>query len=49
VSNGSNTGGVASATSGLLSKPGVWEAAFIIALILLIFAHKITVEGMVEA
>jgi hypothetical protein len=26
-----------------------WEVAFVIALLLLIFSHKITVEGMVSA
>lgn len=48
--NGSNNqGGAASAASGLLSKPWVWEAAFVGAILLLICAHKITVEGMIQA
>ncbi len=34
--------------SGLTSKPGFWEAAFIFALLLLIASHKISVERMLE-
>jgi len=30
-------------------NPHFWEGAFIFALILLILAHKVTIEGMVEA
>lgn len=31
----------------LLQSQGFWEVAFIVALVLLIGAHKITIEGMV--
>jgi hypothetical protein len=33
----------------LRQNPRFWEFAFILALILLILAHKVTIEGMVEA
>jgi hypothetical protein len=32
---------------GMLQSPYFWEGAFIVALILIIGAHKITIEGMV--
>jgi hypothetical protein len=31
----------------LTSKPGFWEVAFVVAVVLLIGAHKISVEGSV--
>lgn len=34
--------------SNLTSKPWFWEAAFVVSIILLIGAHKISIEGMVE-
>jgi len=33
----------------LRQNPHFWEGAFIVALILLILAHKVTLEAMVEA
>lgn len=33
----------------LKDNPRFWEGAFIVAIILLIWAHKISVEGMIEA
>lgn len=38
-----STGGM----SGLLQSQTFWEVAFIVALVLIIGAHKITIEGMV--
>jgi hypothetical protein len=43
--SGAGSGGLAS----LLSNTTFLQGAFIVALILLIFAHKITIEGLVEA
>jgi len=34
--------------SNLTSKPGFWEAAFFVAVVLLIGAHKLSIEGMIE-
>lgn len=33
----------------LKDSPRFWEGAFIFALILLILAHKVSIEGMIEA
>lgn len=41
--------GNGSTASALLQSPMFWEVAFIIALLLLIGAHKITIEGLVSA
>jgi hypothetical protein len=41
--------GTSSGLSGLLQNQTFLEVAFIVALILLIGAHKITLEGMVSA
>lgn len=32
----------------LKQSPQFWEGAFLFAMILLIFAHKISIEGMIE-
>lgn len=32
----------------MLNSQGFWEVAFIVALVLIIGAHKITIEGMVS-
>jgi hypothetical protein len=40
-------GQTSSGMSGMLQSQGFWEIAFIIALVLIIGAHKITVEGMI--
>lgn len=32
----------------LTSKPGFWEGAFLVAIVLLIGAHKLSIEGMIE-
>lgn len=32
----------------LMQSQGFWEIAFIVAIVLLIGAHKITIEGMVS-
>lgn len=29
-------------------SPAFWQGAFLVALILLIFAHKVTLEGMID-
>jgi hypothetical protein len=42
--NPNESGGIA----GLLQSQTFWEIAFIIALVLLIGAHKITIEGLVS-
>ncbi|MGH9436404.1 MAG: hypothetical protein ACRD22_00565 [Terriglobia bacterium] len=34
--------------AGVSKKPHFWEVALILGLILLIFAHKITIEGLIE-
>ncbi len=34
--------------SNLTSKPGFWEVAFLVALLLLIGAHKLSIEGMIQ-
>jgi hypothetical protein len=34
--------------SSLSQNPQFWEGAFIFALLLLIFAHKVSIEGMIE-
>lgn len=34
--------------SNLTSKPGFWEVAFLVAVVLLIGAHKVSIEGMIE-
>lgn len=34
--------------SELKSNPLFWEGAFLLAVVLLIFSHKISVEGMIE-
>jgi hypothetical protein len=34
--------------SKITQSPHFWEGAFIFAIILLIFAHKVTLEGLVE-
>jgi hypothetical protein len=47
MSSATNSG--AGMLSALTQKAGFWEFAFIIALILLIFAHKITITGMIGA
>jgi hypothetical protein len=36
-----------SSVTNLLNSQGFWEVAFIVALVLIIGAHKITIEGMV--
>jgi hypothetical protein len=41
--NGSASSGI----SGLLQSQTFWEVAFVLALVLIIGAHKITVEGMI--
>jgi hypothetical protein len=33
--------------SALKNSPAFWQGAFLFALALLIFAHKITIEGMI--
>jgi hypothetical protein len=43
--NGMSSGGL----SGLMQSQTFWEIAFIVALVLIIGAHKITIEGMVSA
>lgn len=43
--NGSTGGGLMA----LLQSPMAWEIGFIVALVLLIGAHKITLEGMISA
>lgn len=48
MGNGTSTAGGMSTLSSLLQSQTFWEVAFIVALILLIGAHKITVEGFVE-
>lgn len=30
------------------NNPHFWEGAFLFALVLLIFAHKVSIEGMIE-
>lgn len=35
--------------SGLKNNSMFWEGAFVVALLLLIFAHKVSIEGMVSA
>lgn len=40
-------GQTSSGFAGLMQSQIFWEAAFIVALVLLIGAHKITIEGMV--
>jgi hypothetical protein len=48
--NGSSTAsGASSGLASLLSNTTFLQFAFIGALVLLIFAHKITIEGLVEA
>jgi hypothetical protein len=37
-----------SGISGLLQSQTFWEVAFIVALVLIIGAHKITIEGLVS-
>lgn len=52
MANGSNgNGGSAASTAvgGLLQNPKFLAGAFIAAIVLLILAHKITIEGMIEA
>lgn len=34
--------------SQLKESPLFWEGAFLLALVLLIFSHKISIEGMIE-
>jgi hypothetical protein len=47
MSNGTTaTGG--GTLSNLMQSQGFWEFAFIVGLILLIGAHKITVEGFID-
>lgn len=48
MANGTGSGG-ASASTPLLQNPKFLAGAFIAALVLLIFAHKITIEGMISA
>lgn len=36
-----------SSIQNMLNSQGFWEVAFVIALVLIIGAHKITIEGMV--
>jgi hypothetical protein len=33
----------------LKNSPAFWQGAFLFAVVLLIFAHKITIEGMIGA
>jgi hypothetical protein len=33
----------------LKNSPAFWQGAFLFAMVLLIFAHKITIEGMIGA
>ena len=35
--------------STLKNSPAFWQGAFLFAMVLLIFAHKITIEGMIGA
>lgn len=42
-----SNGGGAGMLSSLTQSKGFWEAAFVVALLLLIFSHKVTVEGMI--
>lgn len=37
-----------STLSNLTSNPKFWEVAFFVAVVLLIGAHKVSIEGMVE-
>lgn len=37
-----------SSISNMLQSQGFWEVAFIVALVLIIGAHKITIEGLVS-
>ena len=46
MGNDSNGGG-AGMLSSLMASKGFWEVAFVVALLLLIFSHKITIEGMI--
>jgi hypothetical protein len=46
--NGNGTTATGSGFSAMLSSQAFWEGAFIAALVLLILAHKITVEGFVD-
>jgi hypothetical protein len=48
-SNGATSGGFFANLAGLTQSQGFWELAFLVALVLLIGAHKITIEGLVEA
>lgn len=32
----------------LKSNPLFWEGAFFVAVVLLLFAHKVSIEGMIE-
>lgn len=46
--NGTVFGAASGGVSSLLHSQTFWEVAFVIALILLIGAHKITVESLIE-